>query len=141
VSYNACAVWSNVWKNGSVLRFRAVDIFVSAPFFTFDKQYYFKKINYETHLMEITEQINRLFFCNNVTDPVNPELGVTIFKHSVRTAKKTQPIIITKINQLMLFKEIIAVYCEDVTQPTDTFSGPNAELLLIVRDGGTYSYH
>jgi hypothetical protein len=35
------------------------------------------------------------------------------FKNSVRTAKKTQHITITKINWLTLFKEIIAVYCEN----------------------------
>jgi hypothetical protein len=36
-----------------------------------------------------------------------------IFKNSVRTAKKTQHFTITKINRLTLFKEIIAVYCEN----------------------------
>jgi hypothetical protein len=36
-----------------------------------------------------------------------------IFKDSVRTAKKTPHFTVTKINRLTLFKEIIAVYCEN----------------------------
>jgi hypothetical protein len=35
-----------------------------------------------------------------------------VFKHSVRTAKKTLCFTITKTNRLTLCKEIIAVYCE-----------------------------
>jgi hypothetical protein len=62
------------------------------------------------------------------------------FKHSVRTAKKTQHFTITKINWLMLFKEIIAVYWENHTKPINALCGHNAEL-LIVKAGGTYSYH
>jgi hypothetical protein len=38
------------------------------------------------------------------------EAEVRLSNTSVRTAKKTQHFIITKINWLMLFKEIIAVY-------------------------------
>jgi hypothetical protein len=40
-----------------------------------------------------------------------------IFKNSVRTAKKTQHFTITKINSLMLFREIIAVYSENNKKP------------------------
>jgi hypothetical protein len=36
-----------------------------------------------------------------------------IFKNSVRTENKTQHLTVTKINWLTLFKEIIAVYCEN----------------------------
>jgi hypothetical protein len=35
-----------------------------------------------------------------------------LFKNSVRTSKRTPHFTITKINWLMLFKEIIAVYTE-----------------------------
>jgi hypothetical protein len=35
--------------------------------------------------------------------------------NSVRTAKKAQRCTVTKINWLTLFKEIIAVYCENRT--------------------------
>jgi hypothetical protein len=46
-------------------------------------------------------------------DPLKLKLDWIIFKNSVRTAKKTWHFTITKINQLTLFKEIIAVYCEN----------------------------
>jgi hypothetical protein len=35
-----------------------------------------------------------------------------VFKNSVRTAKKTQHFIITKLNWLMPFKEIFRLHCE-----------------------------
>jgi hypothetical protein len=54
----------------------------------------------------------------------------------VRTAKKTQLFTITKINWLMLFKEIIAVYCGNHTK----HMSKNADF-LIVEAGGTFSYH
>jgi hypothetical protein len=56
------------------------------------------------------------------------------FKHSVRTAKKTQHFTITKINWLTLFKEIIAVYTENHTKHITTLRGQNE--LLIVKVGG-----
>jgi hypothetical protein len=40
----------------------------------------------------------------------------------------------------MLFREIIVVYSENYTKPINTLHGQNAEL-LIVKAGGTYSYH
>jgi hypothetical protein len=43
-----------------------------------------------------------------------------LFKNPVRTSKKTQHFTITKINWLMLFKEIIAVYSENNTKPINT---------------------
>jgi hypothetical protein len=56
-----------------------------------------------------------------------------LFKSTVRTLKKTQLFPITKINWLMLFKEIIAVYSETHTskKPVNTFCGQNAEMLII----------
>jgi hypothetical protein len=50
---------------------------------------------------------------------MKPKLVQLIFKNSVRTANKTQHFSITKINWLMLFKEIIAVYTENHTKLTD----------------------
>jgi hypothetical protein len=38
---------------------------------------------------------------------------------------------IAKINWLMLFKGIIAVYSENHMKPTDTLCGKNVELLII----------
>jgi hypothetical protein len=42
------------------------------------------------------------------------------FKNSVRTSKRTPHFTITKINFLMLFKEIIAVCSENYTKPINT---------------------
>jgi hypothetical protein len=40
----------------------------------------------------------------------------------------------------MPFKEIIAMESENHTKPINKHSGQNAEL-LIVKEGGTHSYH
>jgi hypothetical protein len=55
--------------------------------------------------------------------------------NSVRTAKKTPHFTVTKINWLTLFKEIIAVYCENYTKQIINAG------LLIIKAGGTYIYH
>jgi hypothetical protein len=39
----------------------------------------------------------------------------------------------------MLFRETVAVYCENHTEHTDTICGQNAE--FYVKAGGTYSNH
>jgi hypothetical protein len=39
----------------------------------------------------------------------------------------------------MLFKEKVAVYCENHTEHTDTLCGQNAEFLNVGK-GGTYNY-
>jgi hypothetical protein len=46
----------------------------------------------------------------------------------------------TTINWLMLFREIIAVYCENHMKHINTLCGQNAELLY-VEACGTFSYH
>jgi hypothetical protein len=63
-----------------------------------------------------------------------------LFKNSVRTSKRTPHFTITKINWLMLFKEIITVYsdCESHTNPRK--KKQNGQL-LIVKAGGMYKYH
>jgi hypothetical protein len=43
-----------------------------------------------------------------------------IFNNPVRTSKRTPHFTITKINWLMLFKEIIAVYSENHAKPINT---------------------
>jgi hypothetical protein len=45
-----------------------------------------------------------------LVSPLRLKLVQIIFKNSVRTSKRTPHFTITKINWLMLFKEIIAVY-------------------------------
>jgi hypothetical protein len=49
-----------------------------------------------------------------------PKLIYILFKNSVRTSKRTPNFTITKINWLMLFKEIIAVYSENHAKPINT---------------------
>jgi hypothetical protein len=63
-----------------------------------------------------------------------------MFTNLERTAKKTQPITIEKINWIMLFTEIIALYSANSTKPTSTLNEQTAELLNGKR-GGTYNYH
>jgi hypothetical protein len=62
-----------------------------------------------------------------------------LFKNSVRTSKRTPYFTTTKINWLMLFKEIIAVYIENHMKPINTLA-KNAEL-LIVKGDAAYGYH
>jgi hypothetical protein len=61
-------------------------------------------------------------------------------KNPVRTSQETHYASATKTNQLMLFRETVAVYCENHTEHIDTLCGQNAEL-PIVKVRGTYSYH
>jgi hypothetical protein len=63
-----------------------------------------------------------------------------MYKNSVRTSQETHYVSATKPNRLMLFKETVAVYCENRTEHTDTFSGQNAEYVT-VQEGGIYSNH
>jgi hypothetical protein len=46
----------------------------------------------------------------------SPAGTLVLFNNSVRTAKKTQHFTITKLNLLILFEEIIAVYTENHTK-------------------------
>jgi hypothetical protein len=48
------------------------------------------------------------------------KLVYILFKNSVRTAKGTPNFTITKINWLMLFKEVIAVYSKNHAKPINT---------------------
>jgi hypothetical protein len=46
---------------------------------------------------------------------------------SVRTSLETHYVSATNLNQLMPFKETVAVYCENHTEHTNTLCGQNAE--------------
>jgi hypothetical protein len=50
-----------------------------------------------------------------------------MYKDSVRTSQETYYVSATKPNQLMFFRETVAVYCENHTEHTDTLCGQNAE--------------
>jgi hypothetical protein len=60
------------------------------------------------------------------------------YKMLVPTSQLAQCISITKVNQSMLFMEIIAVDCENHTEHTNTMCGQYAEF-LIAEESGTYS--
>jgi hypothetical protein len=68
------------------------------------------------------------------------KLVLKIFKHSVRTSKRTQRFTITKINWLTLFKEIIAIYSENHMNAIKTLLSVQKAELLIIKSGGTYSH-
>jgi hypothetical protein len=50
-----------------------------------------------------------------------------MYKNSVRTSQETYHVSATKPSQLILFRETVAVYCENQTEQTDTLWEQNAE--------------
>jgi hypothetical protein len=54
-----------------------------------------------------------------------------IYKNSVRTSQETHYISATKPNRLILFRETVAVYCENHTEHKDILCGQNAEFFII----------
>jgi hypothetical protein len=56
------------------------------------------------------------------------------------TAQETHYVSATKTNRLMLFRETVAVYCENHTEHTNTLRGQNAESYY-VKEIGTYDNH
>jgi hypothetical protein len=62
------------------------------------------------------------------------------FKNSVRTSKKTQHFTIKKINWLMLYREIIAVYSEIYKKQVNKFCGQNLQLLNAKGGGANQQY-
>jgi hypothetical protein len=60
--------------------------------------------------------------------------------NAVRTSQETHYVSATKPNRLMLFREIIAVYCENHMEHINALCGQNSEFFN-VKSGGTYAYH
>jgi hypothetical protein len=60
--------------------------------------------------------------------------------NSVPTSQKAHYVSITKTNMLMLFRETVAVYCENHTKHTNTFCRKNSEVLDI-ETCGTYGHN
>jgi hypothetical protein len=54
-----------------------------------------------------------------------------IYTNPVRTSQETHYISATEPNRLVLFRETVAVYCENHTEHTNTLCGQNAELCNI----------
>jgi hypothetical protein len=63
-----------------------------------------------------------------------------MYKDLVRTSQETHYVSATETNRLMLFRETIAVYCENHTEHTNTLRGQNAEFRY-VKTVGIYSNH
>jgi hypothetical protein len=64
-------------------------------------------------------------------EPFKAETHLYIYKTSILTAKKTPHFTVTKINWLTLFKEIIAVYCENRIYEDGTFAYSNLRFICI----------
>jgi hypothetical protein len=56
-------------------------------------------------------------------------------KNSIRTSQEIHSISISKTNRLMLFREIIATYCENHMEHIITLCGQNVEFLNVTADG------
>jgi hypothetical protein len=56
-----------------------------------------------------------------------------MYKDSVRTSQETRYISATRTNRLMLFRETVAVYCENHTEHTNT------SCEKYIHSGDTYS--
>jgi hypothetical protein len=63
-----------------------------------------------------------------------------MYTNSVRTSQETYYVSATEPNRLMLFRETVAVYCENRTEHTDTFCGQNADFYY-VKACGAYTDH
>jgi hypothetical protein len=59
---------------------------------------------------------------------VNSEYNI-----SVRTSQETHYVSATKPNRLMLFRETVAVYCENHTEHVDTLCGQNARVHVCLK--------
>jgi hypothetical protein len=69
-------------------------------------------------------------FAHGHFNSLKPTIALIIFKQFVRTLKRMQPITITKISWLKLFKEMIAVYSENNINLTNKLCELNAKLLI-----------
>jgi hypothetical protein len=56
----------------------------------------------------------------------------TVFTNSVRTSQETHYASITKTNQLKLFWEVIAVYCENRTKHMDVLCGQIVKMFEVL---------
>jgi hypothetical protein len=63
------------------------------------------------------------------------EQSRAIYTNPVRTSQGTHYVSSTKPSRLMLFRETVAVYCQNHTEHTDTMYGKNAEFLNPVTCG------
>jgi hypothetical protein len=80
----------------------------------------------------VGEQVERDLF---LAKPYSPSLhglsDANIFKNSVRTSQETHYVSATEPNRLMLFRETVAVYCENHTGHTNSLCGQNSKFLML----------
>jgi hypothetical protein len=74
-------------------------------------------------------------------NPYGLKFFYTLYKDSARTLQVTQWVSITQSNQLMLFREIIAIYCENHTKHKCTVCAECRGFVNLFKAGGTYSDH
>jgi hypothetical protein len=72
--------------------------------------------------------------CDKVSEQVKSLESLETIRiiNPVRTSQETHYVSITRPNRLMLFRETVAVYCENHTEHTDTLCGQNAEFYKAV---------
>jgi translation initiation factor IF-1 len=101
----------------------------------------------KTHWTPLQRQKFKLFweitavYCENHTEHTNTLCGqnaefCNIYKSSSYLTG-THYVSATEPNRLMLFRETVAVYCENHTEHTNTLCGHNAEYRRF-KTGGTY---
>jgi hypothetical protein len=56
---------------------------------------------------------------------------IILYKKSVGTSQETHYVSATKTKRLMLFKETVAVYCENYTEHINTLCWQNAEFSVL----------
>jgi hypothetical protein len=56
-----------------------------------------------------------------------------MYKNSVRTSQETHYVYAAKVNRLMPFKEIIAVYCENHAKHANALCRQNAEVFIVLK--------
>jgi hypothetical protein len=61
----------------------------------------------------------------------NNRISCVMYKDTVRTAQKTHCVSVIKTSQLMLYREIMAVFSEIHTKHINTLCGQNVELLYV----------
>jgi hypothetical protein len=58
------------------------------------------------------------------------KLASMTYMNSIRTSQETHYISATEANRLMLFRETVAVYCENHAEHINTLCGQNAECFI-----------
>jgi hypothetical protein len=81
------------------------------------------------HRIKDNEQVKTLGWLEAVALRQGNNISISKYANPVPTAQKTHSMAITKPNRLMLFREIIAVYCENHMEHINTLCGQNAEFL------------